>query len=148
MRILAIGKMKSGPMAALADHYARHLPWPLAIEEYEERRQLPDLKRQEAALLRAALVRRPPRTLIALDEKGESLTSRGFAALIDTGLQQGEITFLIGGADGLEESLCAEARLRLAFGAMTWPHQLARIMLLEQIYRAGRILAGHPYHRD
>ena len=55
--------------------------------------------------------------------------------------------FMIGGADGLAPSLRDKAELRLAFGAATWPHQLVRIMLLEQLYRAVTILSGHPYHR-
>ena len=55
--------------------------------------------------------------------------------------------FVIGGADGLAASLRQRAKLNLAFGAATWPHQLVRVMLLEQLYRAGSILAGHPYHR-
>jgi len=57
------------------------------------------------------------------------------------------VCFVIGGADGITQSLRGRARRVLAFGAATWPHQLVRIMLLEQLYRAGTILAGHPYHR-
>lgn len=59
-----------------------------------------------------------------------------------------DLAFVLGGADGLDSALLQRARLSLAFGPMTWPHRLARVMLLEQLYRASTILAGHPYHRD
>ena len=88
--------------------------------------------------------------IVALDERGQSLTSPQLASWI--GARQGEavqhLAFVIGGADGLDESLRSEARLVLGFGRLTWPHMLARVMLLEQLYRAQQILAGHPYHRE
>ena len=84
-----------------------------------------------------------------LDQRGESLDSAAFAALLGRWRDDGRpaAVFVIGGADGLAPSLRDKAQLRLAFGAATWPHQLVRVMLLEQIYRAATILAGHPYHR-
>jgi 23S rRNA (pseudouridine1915-N3)-methyltransferase len=86
---------------------------------------------------------------VALDRRGDNLTSETLAQRLAGWRDQGvpATVFLIGGADGLAEELCQRARLRLAFGAATWPHQLARIMLLEQLYRCMTILAGHPYHR-
>jgi len=87
--------------------------------------------------------------LIALDEKGRSLSSDAFAKqlgkLRDSGIR--DLAFVIGGPDGLASSLKDRARERAAFGAQTWPHLLVRAMLAEQIYRAFSILAGHPYHR-
>lgn len=87
--------------------------------------------------------------IIALDEHGRDLGSAEMAALLGRWRDQGErlVTFVIGGADGLDQAVLARAELRLAFGRATWPHMLVRAMLAEQIYRAGTILSGHPYHR-
>jgi 23S rRNA (pseudouridine1915-N3)-methyltransferase len=88
--------------------------------------------------------------LIALDERGKTLASGDFAALLgrwrDEGL--GELAFAIGGAGGLDASLREAAALTLSFGPMTWPHLLTRALLAEQLYRAQSILTGHPYHRE
>jgi 23S rRNA (pseudouridine1915-N3)-methyltransferase len=87
--------------------------------------------------------------LIALDERGDGMDSAAFAGHLARWRDQGveNTIFAIGGADGLSPDLRRKARVRLAFGAATWPHQMVRVMLLEQIYRAATILAGHPYHR-
>lgn len=155
LRILAVGRAKSGPESALIAEYQKRLHWPLALEEVEERRPLSgaELKAREAALLQAAVERgakggRP--VLVALDEKGKSLGSRDFAARLKGWEEQGagEIVFLLGGADGLAPEVRDQASFVLSLGQMTWPHLLARAMLVEQIYRAQQILAGHPYHRD
>ena len=88
-------------------------------------------------------------SLVALDERGDNIDSAAFARLLgrwrDEQIANG--AFAIGGADGLSPELRRKARLRMAFGAATWPHQMVRVMLLEQIYRAATILSGHPYHR-
>jgi 23S rRNA (pseudouridine1915-N3)-methyltransferase len=88
--------------------------------------------------------------VIALDENGTQMTSRGLATELGRARDQGiaSAAFVIGGPDGLEPAFLASASLTLSFGAMTWPHQLVRIMAAEQIYRAVTILSGHPYHRD
>ncbi len=161
LRILAVGRAKGGPESALIAEYAKRLHWALSLEEVEERRALtgPELKAREGELLAEALTRggakKPAagqgrQILVALDERGKSLGSRDFAARLAAWRDQGaaEIAFVIGGADGLAESLRQRADLVLSLGQMTWPHLLARAMLVEQIYRAQQILAGHPYHRD
>jgi len=155
LRILAVGRAKSGPEAALIAEYGKRLQWTLAIEEVEERRPLtgPELKAREAELLAQALAKgaaKGQRILVALDERGRQLGSREFAQKLAGWRDQGvaEIAFVIGGADGLADSLRQRADLALSLGQMTWPHMLARAMLVEQIYRAQQILAGHPYHRD
>jgi 23S rRNA (pseudouridine1915-N3)-methyltransferase len=79
---------------------------------------------------------------IVLDEKGQSMTTTQFAALL-----KAEATFLIGGADGLPDELKRDARLVLRISSLTLPHALAQVVLLEQLYRAATILTGHPYHR-
>src|SRR6185437_715906 len=149
LHIVAVGKLKAGPHAALARHYAERLAWPLAVREVEEKRPLPaaELKEREAALLLAAAP--AGAVLVALDERGRSLTSAAFAQKLAQWRDSGasDLAFLIGGADGLAEAVRQKARLVLSLGAMTWPHLLVRGMLLEQLYRAQQILAGHPYHR-
>lgn len=162
LRVLAVGRLRAGPEQALIAEYAKRLQWPLSLEEVEERRPLAGaaLKAREAELLTAALDhprgrkgesgKAGRRILVALDERGKSLTSRDFARQLAAWQDQGaaEAVFLLGGADGLAESLRNGADLLLSLGQMTWPHMLARAMLVEQIYRAQQILAGHPYHRD
>jgi 23S rRNA (pseudouridine1915-N3)-methyltransferase len=156
LRILAVGRVKAGPEAALIAEYRKRLRWPLVVDEVEEKRPLSgaELKTREGALLQAAMDRaakaggRP--VLVALDERGKVLGSRDFAARLQAWEEQGaaEIQFLLGGADGLAPQIRDQAALVLSLGQMTWPHLLARAMLAEQIYRAQQILAGHPYHRD
>jgi 23S rRNA (pseudouridine1915-N3)-methyltransferase len=107
-----------------------------------------ELKRREAELILAALP--AGALLVALDERGVSWSSRTFADRLaqwrDRGI--GELCFAIGGADGLGAAVLDRAETILSLGQMTWPHFLARGLLLEQLYRAQQILAGHPYHRD
>jgi 23S rRNA (pseudouridine1915-N3)-methyltransferase len=150
--IAAVGKWKSGPEKALFEEYRKRLKWPLALKEVEERRPLPapQLKVREAELLRAAISGKSGgRLLIALDERGKAISSAALAKQISNWQQQGigELAFVIGAADGLDEDLKKDAGLLLSLGAMTWPHMLVRVMLIEQLYRAQQILAGHPYHR-
>lgn len=147
--ILAVGRLKGGPLAALCEDYRRRLPWPLEIREVEERRRLagPALKAREGALLLAALPKGA--LLIALDAGGRACDSAEFARRFAAWREQSgdNLAFAIGGADGLDEAVRARAPATLSLGAMTWPHGLARLLLLEQIYRAHTILSGHPYHR-
>ena len=91
----------------------------------------------------------PKSTLVALDERGDNIDSGAFARHLGRWRddQVANTIFTIGGADGLSPELRRMAQLRMAFGSATWPHQMVRVMLLEQIYRAATILAGHPYHR-
>ena len=88
--------------------------------------------------------------VVALDERGKTIGSEDFARRIGRWRDDGKsaVSFVIGGADGLEPEFVAAADMTLGFSAMTWPHQLVRIMLAEQLYRATTILSGHPYHRE
>ena len=106
------------------------------------------LKMREAELILGALPTRA--RLIALDERGTMWPSRGLADQLDAWRGQGvaELAFAIGGADGLAAEVLDRADTTWSLGSMTWPHLLARCMLLEQLYRAQQILAGHPYHRE
>jgi 23S rRNA (pseudouridine1915-N3)-methyltransferase len=155
--VAAIGRLKAGPERELAAHYldraeatGRKAGLSFAVREFGESRagSAGVRKNDEAAALLGAVPAQA--ILVALDEGGKSLDSRAFADRIaawrDTG--KAALVVAIGGADGLGAAVLERADFRLAFGAMTWPHQLVRIMLAEQLYRAVTILTGHPYHRD
>lgn len=147
--IAAIGRAGRGPERDLYDHYAGRIRWPLVLRELEEKRKLPaaELMRREGELLLAAAP--VGAVLVALDRRGRTLDSEALARQLGRWRDDSVsgIAFLIGGADGHAEPLLKKASLVLSFGAMTWPHQLARAMLAEQIYRSQQVLAGHPYHR-
>jgi 23S rRNA (pseudouridine1915-N3)-methyltransferase len=155
--IIAIGRLKLGPERELAETYrkrAQTIGRALGIREIEiveireSRAADAERRRVEESIAIANVI--PERATIAiLDESGESLDSAAFAAVLREWRAENRpaVSFVIGGADGLAASLRERAKLKLAFGKATWPHQLVRIMLLEQLYRAGSILAGHPYHR-
>ncbi|MGQ3302125.1 23S rRNA (pseudouridine(1915)-N(3))-methyltransferase RlmH [Reyranella sp.] len=147
--IAAIGRAARGPERDLYDHYAGRIRWPLVLRELEEKRKLPaaQLMQREGELLLGAAP--AGATLVMLDRRGRMLDSEGFAARLGTwrDTSVSDVAFLIGGADGHTEAMLKKAALVLSFGAMTWPHLLARGMLAEQIYRAQQLLAGHPYHR-
>jgi 23S rRNA (pseudouridine1915-N3)-methyltransferase len=147
--IAAIGRATRGPERDLYEHYAARIRWPLALRELEEKRKLPPAQmiERESELLLAAV---PAKALIvALDRRGKVLDSGTFAARLARWRDDSvsDLAFLIGGADGHPEPLLKKASLVISFGAMTWPHLLARAMLAEQLYRAQQLLAGHPYHR-
>ena len=149
LTIAAIGRASRGPERDLYEHYAGRIRWPLTLRELEEKKKLPpaQLVQREGELLLAAA---PPKALlVALDRRGKPLDSEAFARQLQRWRDDSvaDVAFLIGGADGNGEPVLKRANLILSFGAMTWPHQLARAMLAEQIYRAQQLLAGHPYHR-
>jgi 23S rRNA (pseudouridine1915-N3)-methyltransferase len=152
MRIIiaAVGRLRDQPSRAMYDSYAGRVNWPVVLREVELKRQLPvdQAKAEEARLLLDAIG--PGATLVALDERGADWSSAELARLIGLWRDDGvaEIAFAVGGADGHGPALLDRAVARLAFGRMTWPHRLARVMLMEQIFRAQQILAGHPYHRE
>ena len=125
------------PEADLIARYAKRISWPFQISE------LPDQGGRPPLLSPGTLI-------IGLDETGEQLGSTAFAKYLgdwrDSGVK--EARFLIGAADGLSNEERVSATLLLSFGRATWPHMLARAMLVEQLWRATSIIAGHPYHRE
>lgn len=136
LHVIARGKIARSPEAELVARYEKRITWPVRLTELPDRGgSIPD------PLL--------PCKTVLLDERGRQLSSEEFAALLgrwrDDGIR--EARFMIGAADGHEEAQRASADLLLAFGKATWPHLLARAMLMEQLFRATAILAGHPYHR-
>jgi 23S rRNA (pseudouridine1915-N3)-methyltransferase len=157
IQVLCVGRLKAGPERQLAARYAERIGpagrsvglGPVDIREIAESgARRPDDRKIDEALRLAALLPEGS-ALWTLDEKGANLTSEEFARdmakLRDDGTAS--LSFAIGGADGLDESLRQRACRTIAFGAMTLPHQLVRVLLLEQIYRATTMLLGHPYHR-
>jgi 23S rRNA (pseudouridine1915-N3)-methyltransferase len=155
--VAAIGRLKNGPERELAERYrkraeqvGRRIGFQTVelVEIRESRARELDKRRIEESIALANVM--PEKALtVVLDERGESLGSAGFAALLGRWRDDGRpaAVFIIGGDDGLADSLRDKAALKLAFGAATWPHQLVRVMLWEQLYRAVTILSGHPYHR-
>lgn len=147
MLLIAVGKLRAGPERTLFDRYAIRLRPKLDVREIAE---APgpghEAKRREGAAILTAL---PDGALaVALDLAGQSMTSEALAAQLTRWTEHPKpLVFMIGGAEGLSEPVLARAGFRLALGPMTWPHMLARILLVEQIYRAQSIVAGHPYHR-
>ena len=157
--IIAVGQMRGAGEMPLVEEFQQRIEASgrqlgisgLSIIELREKRALTggDKKRSENALIADALARRSG-PLIVLDETGTSLTSRAFADKLQGWIERGDsdVTFVIGGPDGLDDAIRARADLVLSFGPMTWPHMLARVLLCEQIWRAVSILTRHPYHRD
>lgn len=139
----AVGRLKRGPETELVERYTKRLKrLKTTVRELPERAS----KDQEGDALLASIP--PSAFVLALDEHGEDLPSVKFARLLGDQLDRGrDLAFIIGGADGLSDAVKQRADVLLRFGRMTWPHQIVRGLLFEQIYRAETILLGHPYHR-
>ena len=155
--VAAVGRMKKGPERALAERYRERatkagravgIQDVEVVEVAESRARELNRRTIEESIALAQLIPDGAVTVV-LDQRGESLDSARFTSTLQRWRDNGRraAVVVIGGADGLAPNLNEKADLRLAFGAATWPHQLVRIMLLEQLYRAVTILAGHPYHR-
>ena len=155
--VVAIGRLKQGPERELAERYRERFDdigrktgfRGLEIHEIPESRARDATTRiaEEAAAISGAIPAKS--VLVALDERGDNIDSTVFARHLARWRDQpvANTIFVIGGADGLSPDLRRKAKVSIAFGSATWPHQMVRVMLLEQIYRAATILAGHPYHR-
>ena len=153
LHVCVVGRLRGGPEHALVEDYLTRFDrtgralglGPTRIIEVEDRKG--GGMAAEAALLRKAIPKGA--NLCVLDERGQVRSSPDFAGwlarLRDGGCQ--DLAFVIGGADGIDPALRAEAQSALSFGQMVWPHMLVRVMLAEQLYRAASILSGGPYHR-
>ncbi len=151
MLIATIGRLKKkSPEDQLIEEYIRKTRWPVTVRESEEKKALSGeaLKEAEGRLLLGNVP--TGAKVVALDERGEMLSSTELARKIahwrDAGTQ--DVAFLIGGANGHAEAVRQRADLVLSFGRMTLPHMLIRVVVAEQIYRIRTILDGHPYHRE
>lgn len=136
LHVIARGKIARSPEAELVARYEKRLQWPVKLTELPETGgRIPEPQ--------------TPCKTVLLDERGKNLTSEELASIMggwrDDGMR--EARFVLGAADGHNKQERSEADLLLAFGKATWPHLMARAMLMEQLYRATTILAGHPYHR-
>jgi 23S rRNA (pseudouridine1915-N3)-methyltransferase len=156
LAVLAVGRLKSGPERELVERYRQRaeglgrslgFSGPDLVEWAESRaRREEERRREEADQL---LSRAGSFTLVALDERGRSISSEAFAQRVAAWRDAGRpgLACVIGGPDGLDQRVRDRAELVLSFGALTIPHQIVRALVVEQIYRALTILAGHPYHR-
>ena len=136
LHIIARGKIARSPEAELVARYEKRIAWPVKLTELPETGgRVPDLQ--------------TPCKTVLLDERGKAMGSDDFAAILEKWRDGGvrEARFVLGAVDGHSDAERRDADLLLAFGPATWPHLLARAMLMEQLYRATSILAGHPYHR-
>lgn len=155
--LTSFGRLKAGPERELVSRYWQRLEASSRsagftgtdLREFDESRarRPEDRKLEEADVLLASLP--AGARLIALDERGKAWSSEAFAADIAKARDNGLPAYVlaIGGPDGFDAKIRAAASVTLSFGAMTWPHQLVRVMAAEQLYRAVTILTGHPYHR-
>jgi 23S rRNA (pseudouridine1915-N3)-methyltransferase len=137
LHIVARGKIGRSPEADLVDRYLKRVAWPTKVTELPDRGgKVPDTEANSVS--------------IVLDERGSALSSMDLARKLEAWRDGGqrEARFLIGAADGHDETVRGSADLLLSFGSATWPHLLARAMLAEQLFRATSILANHPYHRE
>ncbi len=157
LALICVGRMKAGPERELFERYFKRLAEASRAvgissvdlrEIPESRARRPEDRRvEESAAIRAAAP--AGSALVALDERGQSPTSEQWAADLAATRDASRPTYavVIGGPDGLDPALRDAAHRTIGFGAMTWPHQLVRVMAAEQLYRAITILSGHPYHR-
>ena len=151
LRVIAVGKDRSGLYAPAVDEYAKRLSRQVRFElvEVPEARKhagTPQAKVEEGATLLAKVG--PRERVVVLDERGDELTSRELASRVGRWLERGQdVALLIGGSDGLSEEVLARADERLALSRFTLAHRLARLVLVEQLYRAMTILRGEPYHK-
>lgn len=157
LKIVAIGRLRAGPETQLCSRYEERIRKSgrahglnnLMIAEIAESRAPKPAERKTAEA--AAIAGAVPGgfSTICLHEGGDLIDSPGLAQVMRNGAEQGlpGQVFIIGGPDGLDRALLDRCDRQISFGRLTWPHQLVRVMLLEQVYRAMTILSGHPYHR-
>jgi len=157
LHILAVGHRMPAWVQAGFEHYARRMPrdTPLQLREVRPQprsagalhaAQVERILKAEGERLRDALL--PGCTTVVLDQRGQALASEGLGHKLAQWMQAGrDVCFVIGGADGLDPDIKHSAHLMLSLSAMTFPHQLVRVILAEQLYRASALLHNHPYHR-
>jgi 23S rRNA (pseudouridine1915-N3)-methyltransferase len=155
--VAAVGRLKQGPERELAERYRKRAAEAgrsaglsaVDVIEIKESRAGDAARRMVEESIAVANVIPEHAVTVILDARGESINSAAFAGRLQEWRQQNKpaVVFIIGAADGLAPSLREKASIAIAFGTATWPHQLVRVMLLEQLYRAVTIFSGHPYHR-
>lgn len=147
IKIISVGNVKkNSPFYDLFSMYEKRMTWNIDTVEIDSRK-FPTPQTQQDKIL--GLI--PEDSVVfAMDERGKTFSSTDFSEEIRSLQSDNMISlcFIIGGADGLTKDIRKKARFLISFGKQTWPHQLVRVMLIEQIYRTQQILAGHPYHRE
>jgi len=145
LTIVSVGHKMPDWVASATQDYVKRMPSDCAIEIKEIK---PDLTPAKEAMKISAAIPKGSK-VIALDERGKDQTTQNLATHLASWRQEGlDITFLIGGADGLDSSLKTNAHALWRLSSLTLPHAMARVLLVEQLYRAWTILQGHPYHRE
>lgn len=150
--IISIGKFENSPHKQVFETYLKRLKWKVELKELELKNaknfSSTELKNAEEALILKAL--KPESKLIILDEKAKQYRSQDFAKLISDSALYGSsnLSFVIGGADGLSPEIIKKAEVKISLSLMTFPHLMVRAILVEQLYRAQTIIEGHPYHRE
>ncbi len=154
LKLIALGHNQPGWVHDGVAEYAKRFPaeWPFELSELKPEKRAANRSTEivlaaEADRIRAQIPKQA--LVIALDERGEQLTTRSLAEQLSVWSRDAPCaTFVIGSADGLDATLKVEAKFRFGLSRLTLPHGLARIFLVEQLYRAVSLLSGHPYHRD
>ena len=149
LTIAAVGRAKHPPERALVAHYLKLTRWEVRVKEIADAPTHLPTEQRTAREAEAILKMCGPSTrMIALDARGKALTSPQIYDLVRAARLASvkEMIFVIGGQDGLHERVLTTAFATISFGVVTWPHQLLRAMLAEQLYRAYTIDIGHPYH--
>jgi 23S rRNA (pseudouridine1915-N3)-methyltransferase len=152
LTIISIGKFENSPHRTVFETYLKRLKWKIELKEFELKNSqnfsVEKIKKCEGELILKAL--HPSSKLIVLDENGKQFKSRDFAKLISDFAVRGDsdLTFVIGGANGLSDEVLKKSSLKVSLGLMTFPHLMVRSILVEQLYRASTIIDGHPYHRE
>lgn len=152
INILSIGKFENSPHKAVFAQYEKRSKWKILLQEIElknsDKLSLPERKKGEGELILKHL--KAGSKIIVCDENGEQVSSKDFAKMLSNFALHGNsnLTFIIGGSDGLSEEILNSANNKIAFGRITLPHLMVRSILVEQLYRAQTILDGHPYHRQ
>lgn len=150
--IISIGKFENSAHRVTFETYLKRMKWSIELKEFELKNannmNVLQVKEGEAKLIAKAI--KSGSVVIALDEKGKQFSSQNFAKLITDFSLQGDshLTFIIGGANGLSKEILNLANLKISLSLMTFPHLMVRTILMEQLYRAQSIIAGHPYHRE
>lgn len=148
MRLIAVGRMRDSHERALVERYVKRLNPSLTITELADGKGSPaEIKRRESDAILSALSDKA--FVVVLDLAGKAFSSEEFSQKLGEWIETGrDVCFIIGGAEGLDAAVVSRADAKISLGSLTWPHMLVRIMLVEQIYRARAIAAGHPYHRS
>lgn len=139
IKLVCIGKIKADAHTDLIQHYLKQIPSTVEIVELATGE-----KRDENMAIRKEIVKSPGTQWIALDARGDMASSEDLAQAMEPHARLG---FIIGGADGLDSETLGMCHKKIAMGRMIWPHKLARVMLIEQVFRAHHIWTNHPYHR-